>query len=294
MAAAIELQTDLERAKDARLDVMCFHMGALADVTGARLDRLDVDLVRRAVADCLREGTKALPSSLPLQQLDLKPKTRLAAIDRELHVLARLNAAPLDSYSKPSSRIALGVLACQIENSAADVADVELFLDGAALERGFRHAIDDAGLLVLADRARAGLTHRKQPCRAILAHAGEDSADRVATHNLGHRLEQHVDRGAMTADRFARVKAATEIARASDLEMRDGSRRQINAARRQRRAFASVRPLRRCAKALVKVEGMCAVISVGGQFPGKREITPTRASTHPVEAPIATYFPFQS
>ena len=45
---------------------------------------------------------------------------------------------------------------------------------------------------------------------------------------------------------------------------------------------------RRAAKLLVKVPGMCWVMTVGGQLAGNSESTAISASTPPVEAPIAT------
>ena len=47
----------------------------------------------------------------------------------------------------------------------------------------------------------------------------------------------------------------------------------------------------RWAKFPVNVAGMCWTMTVGGQFSGKRESTVIKASTPPVEEPIATTRP---
>ncbi len=84
----------------------------------------------------------------------------------------------------------------------------QLALDGAELERGLGHAVDDAARLVLADGLAPACAHRQQALGAVPAHAGEDDAERVAAGGVRDGVEQHVDRGAVAVDRLAVAQPA--------------------------------------------------------------------------------------
>ena len=64
-----------------------------------------------------------------------------------------------------------------------------------------RHTEYDAACLILRKIISAGIFHFQHAERTILAHAGEDNADRVLSSRYGSRAEQHVDRRSMAVDR---------------------------------------------------------------------------------------------
>src|SRR5262249_31207026 len=67
-------------------------------------------------------------------------------------------------------------------------------------EGGLVHAVDDGGLLVLAEGDAAGGEDRLAAVDAVAAHAGHDHADGRALVGPRGRLEQHVDRRLVAAD----------------------------------------------------------------------------------------------
>ena len=82
-----------------------------------------------------------------------------------------------------------------------------LLTDRADLMGDHGHAIDDAGILVLPDGEGTFVAHLQQTVRAVLAHAGEDDADALAAHVLGHGAEQYVHRRTVSADFFTGIAA---------------------------------------------------------------------------------------
>ena len=104
-------------------------------------------------------------------------------------------------------------------------------LDGAKFEGGPGHAVDDAGLFVLAEGAGAGLAHGQQTRGAVAAHAGQDHADRVAACQFGDRIEQHVHRRPVAVDRCAgRPGGSRAQAALPTLQMPFAAGRQIDPA----------------------------------------------------------------
>ncbi len=112
------------------------------------------------------------------------------------------------------------------------------------------HPVDDAGCCILADRACAGFAHGEQAFGAVPAHAGEDHADAARACNLGDRVEQHVDRRAVSGHGVARAQAAarTRAAR-DDLEMVRAAGCEIDAAHFEHVAVGGFRH-RRLAQAI--------------------------------------------
>ena len=87
--------------------------------------------------------------------------------------------------------------------ASAICAERALAHHAAALERHARHSVDQRRLFVLAERRGAGLAHFEQALGTVLAHAGEDHADRRSSGDARRRTEQHVDRRPMAGDRRA-------------------------------------------------------------------------------------------
>ena len=63
----------------------------------------------------------------------------------------------------------------------------------AAVDRGLRHARDDAGFRRLHRRARPRFPELPEPLRAVVAHAGEHGGEHVRGARSGDALEQLVD-----------------------------------------------------------------------------------------------------
>src|ERR1051326_2843213 len=82
-------------------------------------------------------------------------------------------------------------------------------VDAAECDGFFGHAEDDAGRFILRNRMAAGGGHFEKPLRAVVAHAGEDDADRVRAGGLRDRLEEHVD--ARTMSRNERSVAELDV-----------------------------------------------------------------------------------
>jgi hypothetical protein len=94
VAAAIELHTSVETAKDPRPEVAFLSMGAFMDVTGARLDAMEGKLIQEIVEEYPREGTKALIATLLKSEIDAKPQSRLARLAARVDVLGLVANAP--------------------------------------------------------------------------------------------------------------------------------------------------------------------------------------------------------
>ena len=94
VAAAIELHTSIETAKDPRPEVAYLNMGAFVDVFGTRMDQLDAKLVQRIVEEYPRDGTKLLLTTLLKHQIDTKPSSRIGQSATLFDVVKLVNAAP--------------------------------------------------------------------------------------------------------------------------------------------------------------------------------------------------------
>jgi hypothetical protein len=144
-------------------------------------------------------------------------------------------------------------------------------------------------------RCGAGAAHVQQAARAVVAHAGEDDADRVGAGAVRHRLEQHVDRGLVAVDQRAVAHRSPRTARrcaAVACGARPGRSARGRAAR-GRRPGPRARPSRTgCSaarrQAAVKRSGMCCTITMPGVVRGRPRSTASMACTPPVELPMAT------
>ena len=94
VAAAIEVHTRLETAKDPRPEVAYLAIGALCDVTGARLDQIEPRLVQEIVAEYPRNGTKSLIVALLTRQIAVKPESHIARIAAQVDIAAAVRNAP--------------------------------------------------------------------------------------------------------------------------------------------------------------------------------------------------------
>src|SRR5882724_13590595 len=111
-------------------------------------------------------------------------------------------------------------VAAAVENGSGNLFDRQLDLGGAERVCRLRHAIDDAGRLVLADGGGAGRAHLLQTLGTVLAHAGKDNADGIAPGARRDRAEQHVHRRAVAGDRRTIAEAAGIVsAGAHDFEV---------------------------------------------------------------------------
>ena len=66
------------------------------------------------------------------------------------------------------------------------------------------HAVDYAGVLILADRVRPGLPHLQQAAGPIPAHPRHDDTNHAAADRGGHRGKEDIHRGPVPAHLFAR------------------------------------------------------------------------------------------
>ena len=107
-------------------------------------------------------------------------------------------------------------------------------VDAAEFDRFLGHSEDYAGGFVLGDVDRAGLLHLQHSARAVVAHAGEDHANRILPGIAGGGAEQHIDRGPVAANQRA-VLDLNVVARAAALEQ------QVMIAGRNERAAANAR-----------------------------------------------------
>jgi hypothetical protein len=94
VAAAIEIHTQLETANDPRPEVAYLAIGALCDVTGARLDQFAPRVIQEIVAEYPREGTKDLIVALIARQIAIKPQSNIARIASRVDVAAAVRNAP--------------------------------------------------------------------------------------------------------------------------------------------------------------------------------------------------------
>ena len=110
------------------------------------------------------------------------------------------------------------------EDGARDGIERQLALDGAKFIGRARHAVDDAGLLVLPERLCPCLAHASQALGTIGAHAREDDAERAAADGLGHGFEQHVDGRAVAIDARPARTGGKEAASRTHTQMLDAER----------------------------------------------------------------------
>jgi HD superfamily phosphodiesterase len=94
VAAAIEIHTLIETAKDPRPEVAYLAIGALCDVTGARLDQIEPRAVQEIVAEYPRNGTKDLLLALVKRQIAIKPQSNIARIAARVDFAAIVRNAP--------------------------------------------------------------------------------------------------------------------------------------------------------------------------------------------------------
>jgi len=94
VAAAIELHTLIETAKDPRPEVAYLSIGAFCDVTGARLDQIEPRVVQEIVAEYPRNGTKDLLLALVKRQIAIKPQSNIAGIAARVDFAAIVRNAP--------------------------------------------------------------------------------------------------------------------------------------------------------------------------------------------------------
>src|SRR3954466_9355290 len=100
------------------------------------------------------------------------------------------------------------------ENVIANCVKGQLTFYRADFECDARHAVDDAGGFVLADRGGAVLAHREQALRPVSAHSGEDHAAGFAAGRLRDRGKQDVHGRPVPADEIAFAETAAERTRA--------------------------------------------------------------------------------
>jgi hypothetical protein len=182
----------------------------------------------------------------------------------------------------------------KVENGAADRADRQLSLDGADLRCDTRHSENDARRRVLTNGLCARVAQGLQASGTITTHAGQNHADGIGASRARHGVEEDIHGRPVPFHLFIYAKAATQYAGTGDLEVAVPARGQIDASWLQDRALAGFADscvallIRRAAKLVVKVAGICWVMTIGGQLRGKPLRTVSNASTPPVEDPIAT------
>ena len=81
-------------------------------------------------------------------------------------------------------------------DGGGDGGEGELLLHGAHFPSGSRHAVDDAGGLVLTEGGGAFLAHGQKPLGSVVPHAREDDACGGGSDVGRHGVEENVDRGA--------------------------------------------------------------------------------------------------
>ena len=94
VAAAIEIHTLTETAKDPRPEVAYLAIGALCDVAGARLDQIEPRLIQEIVAEYPRYGTKDLITALIQRQIAIKPQSNIARVAARVDVAGVIRNAP--------------------------------------------------------------------------------------------------------------------------------------------------------------------------------------------------------
>jgi len=91
---AVALHLELTGARDPRPEVAAVALGAAADVAGLRLERLDPGLVTAILTVHPREGARAGLVQAISAQVEQKPGSRVARLEREAGLLAAIAAAP--------------------------------------------------------------------------------------------------------------------------------------------------------------------------------------------------------
>ena len=85
----------------------------------------------------------------------------------------------------------------KLHNLRRDFAEREDALYGAGFDGAAGHAVNNAGCFVLGNRMGAHFFEGAHAIRAVTAHTRQDNHHRFALAGLGHRMEQHIDVGAM-------------------------------------------------------------------------------------------------
>jgi hypothetical protein len=91
---AVALHLEPASARDPRPEVAAVALGAAMDVAGLRLERLDPALVETVLAAHPREGTTVALVQAITTQVNGKPRSRVALLEREVNLLAAIAAAP--------------------------------------------------------------------------------------------------------------------------------------------------------------------------------------------------------
>lgn len=95
--AAIALHLELSSADDPRPEVAAVHLGAAADVLGARLDQLPVDVLDAVLEAWPRTGFAAWLSAAMEREAERRPGSTAGRYVRQLGLLELIAAAPLPS-----------------------------------------------------------------------------------------------------------------------------------------------------------------------------------------------------
>ena len=81
-----------------------------------------------------------------------------------------------------------------VDDRVTDVMERQDLFRGPVFGGGLRHAVDDAGLLVLRDGVPAFFLQREQSLRAVATHAGQHDAHAGTSPVRRQAAEEHVDR----------------------------------------------------------------------------------------------------
>lgn len=95
--AAIALHLELSSADDPRPEVAAVHLGAAADVLGARLDQLPADVLDAVLDAWPRTGFADWLSAAMEREAERRPASTAGRYVRELGLLELIAAAPLPS-----------------------------------------------------------------------------------------------------------------------------------------------------------------------------------------------------
>lgn len=95
--AAVALHLELSSADDPRPEVAAVHLGAAADVLGARLDQLPADALDAVLDAWPRTGFAGWLSTAMEREAERRPASTAGRYVRELGLLELIAAAPLPS-----------------------------------------------------------------------------------------------------------------------------------------------------------------------------------------------------
>ncbi|GIG59681.1 hypothetical protein Lfu02_40530 [Longispora fulva] len=93
---AIALHLELTSATDPRPEVVAVHLGAVADVVGARLDQLTPRFVADVLDDHPRHGFTAFVTAAFGHEAAARPDSRIAVLVRDHGLLDLVAAAPFE------------------------------------------------------------------------------------------------------------------------------------------------------------------------------------------------------